>query len=170
MGKTTICWRLADLLRAQGLSVGGILTPALLDGNGNKVGIRALDLPAREERTLALKRETGRGLRVGPYVFDDEALAWGRQVILNALTHHHDLVIVDEIGRLELERNLGFHGVAENLPQDRAVLLVMRDQLMEILRERLDIRWFEVFQANRKNRDELPRTVAEALLPGRSLR
>ena len=51
-GKTMLCIRVAALLREAGVSVGGLVSPARMEG-GRKTGILARSLASGEERLLA---------------------------------------------------------------------------------------------------------------------
>jgi nucleoside-triphosphatase THEP1 len=151
VGKTTLCRRLATRARKLGWCVAGVLTPALLK-DGHKVGIWAVDLSTDETRLLAHTTRDLGGVQVGPYSFDDSVLAWVGQrceVALGApapvscvrepARHKGSLVLVDEIGRLELNRGAGLASLIPLLAQPRpqTVVAIVRDSLLDRLLERV---------------------------------
>ena len=101
VGKTTVCHTLVGLLRSSGYRVQGILTPPILDSRGARLGIAIVNLADGEQRELArVDRKLG-GPQVGPYSFDAEMLQWGCETIAAAITARCDLLVVDEVGRME---------------------------------------------------------------------
>ena len=143
-GKTTLCQRLVDVARGRGFCVGGVLTPPVIEA-GVKVGIEAVDLRfvgtrAAEGRLLARTDRDLEGTRCGPYSFDDRVLCWVALLCARALTEStagagETLVLVDEIGRLELNRGVGLARTIPLLAQvrDRRVIAIVRDTLLDRL-------------------------------------
>ena len=191
MGKTTVCQAVADLACRRGYRPDGVITPALYAcpersrracpadwelGIGNwgltKVGFEALDVGSGERWPLArTDRELG-GPRVGPYSFDPAALDRALRVLRRAISVGCDLLIVDEIGPLELEQGKGFAPILDLLPVEGPThtLIVVRPALLDplLLRLRGAVRrpcrtGFTVFSVTEENRDELPLRIVEGL-------
>ena len=105
-GKTRWCEALARAGRDAGLAVRGVLSPPVLE-DGAKTAIDLLDLATGERRFLAerarpdLPGTEGLGWR-----FDHEALAAGNVALERVGAC--DLLLVDELGPLELGRGSGF--------------------------------------------------------------
>lgn len=134
-GKTTFCRKLAERARALGWDVAGLLSPAVL--GAGKTGIVALDLRHGESRLLAsAEPRAGYALRLGMWWFDPDTLAWGNQVLAAALPC--DLLIVDEIGPLELELGQGWSAALEVLAgvSYRLALVVVRPEYCADFQER----------------------------------
>jgi nucleoside-triphosphatase THEP1 len=120
VGKTTVCQAVAELTRRQGYRPGGVITPALYacpeqgrrDSHGVKVGFEAVDVGSGERWPLARTDQELGGPQVGPYHFEPEGLARALEVLKKAATQC-DLLMVDEIGPLELERGEGFAPVLD---------------------------------------------------------
>jgi len=135
-GKTTFCQHLAARARAWSWDVAGLLSPACLE-EGHKIAIAALDLRRGESRILAGTVPHEGALRLGMWWFERETLAWGNEVLAQASPC--DLLIVDEIGPLELELGLGWTTALEVL-SDRAyrvAVAVVRPELVP----RFQARW-----------------------------
>jgi nucleoside-triphosphatase THEP1 len=183
IGKTTVCQAIADLVHKRGYCVRGILTPPILDEHGRRLGIDVLDLATTERRVLARVWREGdqavpapkgweaavegifAGPQVGVYQFDRAALQWGQEAVARAIAVGCDLLIVDEIGRLELEHNDGFGNVLE-LVQTSIVLrslLVVRFELLEKFGRRMTDFEFITFEVTADNRHTLPFEIAERL-------
>lgn len=166
VGKTTVCQRVAELARARGYRPQGVLTPALYDGNGAKIGFEALDLGRGQRWLLALTEQGLDGPQIGPYTFDAAGLARAIEVLQQACALPGDLLIVDEIGPLELERGQGFAPLLDLLPLPGPghVLIVVRPALLPALRRRLGGE-FVIYTVTAGNRDLLPAYIAQELWP-----
>lgn len=163
IGKTTVCRAVADLARERGYCVCGILTPPILDEEGERLGVEVVDLASGERRELArLDRQFG-GPSVGPYHFDPLALQWTQDVVARAIAVGCDLLIVDEIGRLELEQKQGVHHVLDLLQTSVVLrsLLVVRATLLDAFRRRLPELAFITFVVTDDNRKTLPSEIAQ---------
>ena len=157
VGKTTVAERVVGLARRQGLLCGGLLAPAMIDACGRKAGIWGVDVSGGERRILArTDRELG-GPAVGPYSFDEAALAWATGVVGSAIGIC-ELLVVDEIGKLELERGLGLAPILPRLASCQAPrsLVLVRDYLLAKLQGRLESVGQMVFEVSEQNRGELP--------------
>jgi nucleoside-triphosphatase THEP1 len=199
VGKTTVCQAVAELARRRGYRSGGVITPALYArpepfdftqdrrsrracpadlelGIGNweltKVGFEAVDVGTGERWPLAhTDRELG-GPQVGPYSFDPTGLARALRVLERAISAGCDLLMVDEIGPLELEQGKGLAPILDLLPVEGPThtLIVVRPALLDplLLRLRDAVRrpcrtGFTVFSVTEENRDELPLQIVEIL-------
>lgn len=105
-GKTRWCEALAGAAPGAGLSVAGLLSPAVLVG-GEKRAIDLLDLASGDRRPLAERARPDRPGTAGlGWRFDPEALAAGNAALERI--EACDLLLVDELGPLELGRGSGF--------------------------------------------------------------
>jgi nucleoside-triphosphatase len=157
LGKTTFCRTLASQARTAGWDVAGILCPAIVE-NGAKTGIQVQDLRSEEIRLLAVSthqpfdqmpdKDLDLSLfpKLGNWLFFPSALTWGREVIAASLPA--DLLIVDELGPLELVRGEGWANAVEVLQQPayKIGIVVIRPSLLNEARNVLDV--FEVIQAD----------------------
>ncbi|MBU0639131.1 MAG: DUF2478 domain-containing protein [Planctomycetes bacterium] len=99
-GKTTSCQRLAEQARAHGRTVAGIVAPAVYE-DGQRLGYDVLDLSTGATARLATVLGPGCE-KIGRFHLLDAGLALGRSTLLRVAQAAPDLVIVDEVGRLEL--------------------------------------------------------------------
>jgi nucleoside-triphosphatase THEP1 len=130
-GKTTSCQNLVSEARKMDWDVAGILSPAVFV-DGVKAAIDALDLRRGEQHTLARLAPPGQttSIRTETWLFDEDTLEWGNRVF--QLATPCDLLVVDELGPLELERHQGWTAALEAV-RSRAYhlcLLVLRPELV----------------------------------------
>jgi nucleoside-triphosphatase THEP1 len=170
IGKTTVAERVVGLARRKGLLCGGLLAPAMMSRCGQKAGIWGVDVETGERRILARTDRNLGGLSVGPYSFDADALAWASAVIDRALQpatpHPYDLVIVDEIGKLELWHDTGLATVLPKLAAGAGgrSLVLVRDSLLAELQARLAPAEQVVFAVDEGNRGILAPQILTSLL------
>ena len=165
-GKTTICQKVVESARTRGFTCGGLLTPALVE-HGRKVGIVGVELRSNERKVMAhIDRDLG-GPRVGCYYFTADAFPWANAVIASAVEAGCDLLVVDEIGPLELIQGGGLISALDLLDAIPRALIVVRLSLVDTLRHRLQTRrWpasaspsLRVFVTTLNSRDRLPEEI-----------
>ena len=168
VGKTTVAERVVGLARRQGIVCGGLLAPAMVNSCGQKAGIWGVDIGTGERRVLARTDRDLGGPSIGPYSFDASALEWAVGAVDSAIGAC-DLLIVDEIGKLELWRGIGLAPVLSPLSAGEAerALILVRDSLLSELQARLGPVEQVVFRIRDENRDALPLDVLSDILPSR---
>ncbi len=125
-GKTTALTNLAGRWRSSGRDVRGILAHRVME-EGRLIGY---DLEViGEGKRVPLARRSGTSLeKVGPFAFSKAGLALGRRALRESAAAQ--VVIVDEIGPLELKGGGWAREVVELLRESStALILVVREEL-----------------------------------------
>jgi hypothetical protein len=135
-GKTTLCARVIDLARAHGLIVTGVLTPPRF-ADGNKVGLDVEAVRTGQRRPLAAHLGCTDGPATESWRFHADGLAWGTIVLRCAAPC--DLLVIDELGPLELTHGLGWQVGLDSLRigHYRLALVTVRPGLLSRLQGRL---------------------------------
>jgi nucleoside-triphosphatase THEP1 len=162
VGKTYLCQRVVDEARRRAYTCTGLLSPACFEGQ-EKVGISLVDVASGEERPLATADDVPGEARWGRYRFVDCTLEWGTRVLAEA--GPCDLLVVDELGPLELEKGQGFVRALDVLVEGRfcLALVVVRPELLDEVRGRLRGEELDVVEVTLANREELPLQVVNRL-------
>jgi nucleoside-triphosphatase THEP1 len=124
----------ANLAGKSHWKVAGVISPAMFE-QGQKVGVLAENLLTGEQRLLASKMSRkGFDLPVGRWYFSPASLEWGSRVLQGCLPC--DLLIVDELGPLELTHEMGWVAglVALKQSQFSQALVVVRPKLLGVAR------------------------------------
>jgi len=163
VGKTTLIFKVSNELKARGLNVGGIVTLEVRSG-GVRVGFKIVDIQSGAEARLA-SVSSAVGPRVGKYLVHVENLnAFAVTSILRAL-EQCDLVVVDEIGPMELKSQKFIDAVRKALASEKPLLASLhyklKHPLLDYIRSRRD---FEIVELTPLNRDVLPSTIVEKFL------
>jgi nucleoside-triphosphatase THEP1 len=135
VGKSLFCLDLLKAVDDMGLKIGGVISPSRFVDN-HKVGIDILDISSREKRPLAdiaVERDSNipiDSLSTQKYRFDPVTVEWANNVIKDACPC--DLLIIDELGPLELLRDLGFTHAIDVLRSGcyQLALVVIRPELI----------------------------------------
>ncbi len=136
-GKTILCAQLIQFFNQCGWQIKGLYSPAIFEKDV-KTGIAVVNLATLEKRRLAIHAEepnTGKDEPVH-WTFDPQVLRWGNDVFLSATPT--ELLVVDEIGPLEMKRGEGWTNALKALDsrQYRQAILVMRPALLQMAQER----------------------------------
>ncbi len=160
-GKTTLCQRVVATLRARGANVAGVLSLPRF-ARGEKIGMDVADVRTGERVALAERVATGAGTANLAWKFDDAGLARGAQILRAAPPC--DVLIVDELGPLELVHHVGWIGALDILRARnyRAALVVVRPSLLENFQARVKLE-MQVLTITRSNHAELFKQIVQAL-------
>ncbi|MGB9639906.1 MAG: nucleoside-triphosphatase [Anaerolineales bacterium] len=132
-GKTRFCTAYSNELREQGWRIGGILSPAVFDGD-TKVAIEAMNVANGERKLLAtLAPGKPEDILVGIWALKPETIAWGNRIFQT--TMDVDCVIVDELGPLEFFGGGGWQSAMQILEavggRIKQALVVVRPALRD---------------------------------------
>jgi nucleoside-triphosphatase len=102
-----------------------------------KVGIEQLDISTEEQRQLGVRCNGTSISTVGCWHMDESVIAWGNQII--AKLKDEDVIIIDELGPLELEDGYGYQQALNLLDEGRyrTAFVVVRPALLPIAQ----VRW-----------------------------
>lgn len=145
-GKTTLARVVAEALKARGFTVSGFVTEEIRDA-GRRAGF-SIEAFGGERGVLAHVDRAG-GPRVGRYGVD---VATFERIALATLEHPADVVVVDEIGKMELLSDAFRAAVTAIMGQDRSILAtvhVFRHPFTDALKARPDVEVIEVHRARR---------------------
>jgi nucleoside-triphosphatase len=159
IGKTTVARRLLALLRDAGITLGGFVTDEIRRG-GHREGF-AVQTVAGQRGVLAHVDLPGPP-RVGRYGVD---LAVFERVALPAMAvpRQAGVVVVDELGKMELASAAFRDAVSDLLERDVAVVATVQvhpHPFTDGLKRRPDLRMERVTE---RNRDALPERLAAQL-------
>jgi nucleoside-triphosphatase len=161
-GKTTLCAHVVAALKARGLDVAGVLTlPRFSDGK--KIGMDVEDVRTGERGALADHCVFGAGTANLAWKFDDAGLARGAQILREATPC--DVLVIDELGPLELLRNTGWIHALDLLRacHYRLALVVVRPSLLVSLQMRLEGFRTMTLNVTGVNHDELSAQIVAQL-------
>ncbi len=150
-GKTYALLRIIDMLKSEELTIGGMIDEPIMDGH-HRVGFTTKDLVSGKIETFAhvdyeSKIMVGK-IGVDIAKFDSVAI----DAIKNAC-ETCDIIVIDEVGKMEVESPAFVETVREALDCDKPMILTLhkksRNPLLQDIRRRDDVRILEVTPTNR---------------------
>jgi len=151
-GKSTIIQRVIEKARQQGLSVGGISTPEFRLSNGRRGGFLIRDVASGTEQIMAAV-DIESSFHVGRYGIDIQAIREVGVTAIDTAVLAANLVLIDEIGKMELIVPEFRRSVLAALNSSKPVLgtigLRLRIPFANKIKHRSDITLFTVTPNNR---------------------
>lgn len=129
-GKTTMLLSLIDEGHKQGLQIAGVLALA----NEEKTWYRLLDLSSGRQRLALLESTDDSFAHIGRFAIFQEAFDWANKTIEQALASA-DLIVFDEIGRLELDGGGLAPSFVQALSSPARVVAAVRDSMFDRVSE-----------------------------------
>lgn len=150
-GKTHALLKVIEMLEGDGLTVGGMITEPI-SKRGRREGFHVMDWATKERRVFASKDIESK-TTVGRYGVDIAALDEVGVAALRHATANCDVIVIDEVGKMEVESEGFVTAVKDALEADKPLLLTLhkksRNPLLQDIRRRDDVRILEVTQVNR---------------------
>ncbi len=150
-GKTQALLKVIEMLEDDGKKVGGMITEPIVK-RGRREGFYVMDWASKEKRVFASKDIVSK-IMVGRYGVDVSALDEVGVKALQYATASCDVIVIDEVGKMEVESDGFVTAVKEALDADKPLLLTLhkksRNPLLQDIRRRDDVRILEVTQVNR---------------------
>jgi nucleoside-triphosphatase THEP1 len=180
-GKTTVCRTVIAEADARGLGVAGALTTDGVADDGSRLQY-VVDLRSGERRLLAaalgpsavprgLEAPAGReplpalaGAPTGGWRFEEDGVAFGRAILEACVRAPCDLLVIDQIGPLELLEGRGWTVAFDVLARGRfgLALVVVNPRVIDLARQAIGA--CDVCAVDTAGRDVLPARLG-ALLP-----
>ncbi|MFP4025641.1 MAG: nucleoside-triphosphatase [Thiohalospira sp.] len=150
-GKTTFIQKIIQNLDSKGIAVGGIYSPRVMQGN-TTVGYDIIDINTNEREVFLRQNFAGKNTKIGRFNINLQGLQKGVKALKKTTNTNTKIVVIDEVGRLELENN----GWAKNIEElihnsQNHILLVIRDRFVEKVIEKWEIENYHVFDISEKD-------------------
>jgi nucleoside-triphosphatase len=155
-GKTTLCERIYQ--RIEGIDCGGFITKEVRE-RGVRVGFKIVDLEKGDEKWLAHVRNPSK-IRVGKYgVYLD-----GIDEIADRIASYtrKDLIIIDELGPMELKSKKFVNSIYELIDGDLNLIFTIHLKSKHPLLNKIR-REFEVIEINKENREQMVEKILEKM-------
>ncbi|MFO8052209.1 MAG: NTPase [Thermoplasmatota archaeon] len=150
-GKTHALRKVVEMLEMEEIKVGGMITDSIKE-NDEKVGFMVQDLLTKEEGVLAHVNSPSEVRFLDYGVNIDTLDNIGVRAIARSLDNA-DVIVIDEVGKLEVESPNFVEVVKDALEADKPLLLTLhkksRNPLLQDIRRRDDVRILEVTPINK---------------------
>jgi nucleoside-triphosphatase len=150
-GKTETLLRIINLLEEEGIKVGGMITEPIVEKQ-RRSGFQIVDWLTKESMVFAHEGMKSR-VRSGKYGVNIAAL---EDLGIRSLTdarQNADVVVIDEVGKMEVESEAFTKAVVDTLDQDKSIIMTLhkksRNPLLQDIRRRDELRLLEVTPVNK---------------------
>ena len=160
-GKSTLIDRICSMLNEEGYKVGGIVTPEIKEKN-RRVGFWVVDLYTRKKEILAHINIKSM-FKVSKYGVDINAFDELALTAINSAIEKCDLIVIDEIGKMELFSEKFQKVVEKGLNSSKPVVGTMgmiNHPFVRLLKSRSDV---NVLTPNRANMEYVYQEICKLL-------
>ena len=150
-GKTYALLRVIEMLKEEELLIGGMIDEPIEESR-KKTGFTVRNLLTGDQQVFA-STEIESKIMVGKIGVDLSKLEEvGVQAIKDAI-EKCDIIVIDEVGKMEVESEAFVSAVKESLDADKPMIITLhkksRNPLLQDIRRRDDVRILEVTPTNR---------------------
>ncbi len=150
-GKTQALIKVIEMLEDGDKKVGGMITEPIMKSN-RRVGFYVMDWISKKKDILAHVDHESKTV-VGRYKVNIEVLENIGVKAIEDADENCDIIIIDEVGRMEVESERFVEVVKRVLEEDKPLILTLhkksRNPLLQDIRRRDDVRILEVTPINR---------------------
>lgn len=147
-GKTSIAMQLAEKLKSESKSAGGIVSPKVMEG-GNIVGYDVLNISNGSRKPFLRINTVNELPAIGRFSILPGGLQFGNETLMESAVSNPGLIIIDEVGKLELS-GAGWAPSIEKILSSKGntVVMVVRDEFVEEVVAKWNISPVEYFSAS----------------------
>ncbi|MFX1414131.1 MAG: nucleoside-triphosphatase [Promethearchaeota archaeon] len=162
-GKSTLITKLISYYKSMDYGLGGFLTPEITEA-GKRIGFDIYDIQSDKKLLLARKGNYHTKYKLGNYsIFIEEFNNYLNELKSRSL-ETLDLLIIDEIGKMELCSQPFIFFLKEVFHSDRKILATIGENLKHpIKRELLDLPNLTILQLNLNNQQKIYKKIIEFL-------
>ena len=150
-GKTYVLLRVIEMLKDDELIIGGMIDEPLTDGR-HKIGFSVRNIMTGETQVFANASIESK-IMIGKIGIDLAKFEEIGIVAIREACEKCDIIVIDEVGKMEVESQAFVDAVKEALDVDKPMILTLhkksRNPLLQDIRRRDDVRILEVTPTNR---------------------
>jgi nucleoside-triphosphatase THEP1 len=130
------------------LRLGGVIAHGI-DLSGQRFGFKIEDIATGDSKFLSSIQNDGEdSIRVGRFYFSKEGLLFGQKALTNNLTDI-DVLVIDEVGHLELHGKGWFEAIEKAMMQENLnIIMVVRESLLEEVLQLWQNKHFVIINVN----------------------
>ena len=126
-GKTTFLLKKIQELRQGGKIVSGIISRGTFVDN-NRHSFFVQDISSGKEQLLMTSDLISGSEKIGKFFIKSDAFNWGKSILEKAIDSNADYIVLDEIGRFELEEKGWSNIIPALIKSDKKIFLIIREE------------------------------------------
>jgi nucleoside-triphosphatase THEP1 len=162
-GKTTFVKRLIEFLKSYNIKVGGILSERVMDGSAT-IGYDLLNIETGEKTDfLRQNGECGDGT-IGRFTICLKGLEEGKKILNSWVQHQNNLVIIDEVGLLEIQ-DKGWSVCIDHLLEKSSnhILITVRDSYVDKVKNKWNLKEGDIINISETNYQDAGLSIVESI-------
>ena len=161
-GKTTFVKNLIEFFRKNNISTGGIISERVMT-DSRTTGYDVVNIETGEKTIFLRQNEESGSEKIGRFTISPEGLAVGRAVLHSLIMKGNSIVIIDEVGLLELQ-DKGWAESVRELLQKRAnhILLTVRNTFVNEVKIKFEISEAIIFNISETDYQDAGRIILES--------
>lgn len=144
-GKTTFLLDKIQELRKDGKIVSGFISRGtFVDHKRHSFFVQ--DISTGKEQLLMTTDLISGAEKIGKFYIDQEAFDWGKSILEKAINSNADYIVLDEVGRFELEEKGWSSIIPALLKSDKELFFIVREEWVNGFIEKYQITDFEIIR------------------------
>jgi nucleoside-triphosphatase THEP1 len=162
-GKTTFAKNLIEFFRKNNISIGGIISERLMT-DSQTTGYDVVNIETGEKEVFLQQNEEYGSEKIGRFTICPEGLAMGRAALHSLIPKEDRIIIIDEVGLLELN-DKGWSECIIKLLQGQAnsILLSVRDKFVNEVKIKFDLGDALTFNINETDYQKAGKIIIEKI-------
>ncbi len=163
-GKTQTAKKLRKLLQSRGIAIGGVLSDRITN-NGETTGYDLINISTGKRMPFLKKSEASLNNRIGRFEIDTATLRKGKQILNSSNLLMHDVVVIDEVGKLEL-KGKGWAQAIEEIMEINIlpVIITVRTDFADDVVEKFGINNPFIFNVSNSNSLQIAKKIIDLCL------
>ena len=137
-GKTAKLLSLIKEMRLSGKKVSGIISRGTFK-NDKRNSFFVQDVSTGQEKLLMSTEPVNNSTKIGKFYINNEAFSWGKQVINRAILSDIDVIVIDEIGRLEIDNGGWADIIPMVLRSEKEMFFIVREEWLKTFVDKFNI-------------------------------
>lgn len=163
-GKTTFTGKLAAILYSEKIDTGGFLAERIISSDNETSGYDLVDLESCQKTRFLHVTECSGNQKIGRFRICPDGLDAGKKMLQSSIETENRILIIDEVGRLELEGEGWSENISELLEKSvNHLILVVRDEFVENVKERWNLKDTIIFRIGEISPEEAGLIIIQAI-------
>ena len=169
-GKTTKVLKIIEDFRAKNISIGGLYSPRILEGE-TTIGYDVVDIQTNHRTSFLMKSIDETLAKIGRYSIIPAGLEAGYEALDFSNDRITQLIVIDEVGNLELE-NKGWASQIEELLNNHSIYLLftVRDIYTESVIQKWNLNSYKLFKISEMDNEKLCNFIIECFADNENIK
>lgn len=157
-GKTTQVQKVIEELKSKNIKVGGIVSPRIMDKDIT-TGYDVLVIENNNREPFLRRNSESESDKIGNFSISEKGLQMGVNALSLSNRDHSEVIVIDEIGRLELENRGWSSNLTELLNNSKVLLITIRDNFVDQVIQKWDLKNYSVHRVTKDLNLEISKLI-----------